>query len=79
ADDKPGVMGDVAQILGNGGISIEAVIQKEPKQTQAQAEIILLTHKVLESKMNAAIEKIEALESISTAVTRIRLETLDKE
>jgi len=79
ADDKPGVMADVTQILGNGGISIEAVIQKEPKPQQTQAEIILLSHKVLERKMNAAIEKIEALDAISTAVTRIRLETLDKE
>jgi len=55
------------------------VIQKEPKQQETQAEIILLTHKVQESKMNSAIEKIEALDTISTAVTRIRLETLDKE
>lgn len=79
ADDKPGVMGKVAQILGDGGISIEAVIQKEPQKQEVQAEIILLTHKVLESKMQAAIEKIEALDSITTAITRIRLETLDKE
>ena len=79
ADDKPGVLAEVTQILGNGGISIEAVIQKEPKQQETQAEIILLTHKVQESKMNSAIEKIEALDTISTAVTRIRLETLDKE
>lgn len=79
ADDKPGVLAEVTQILGNGGISIEAVIQKEPKQQETQAEIILLTHKVQESKMNSAIEKIEGLDTISTAVTRIRLETLDKE
>ena len=79
ADDKPGVLAEVTQILGNSGISIEAVIQKEPKQQETQAEIILLTHTVQESKMNSAIEKIEALDTISTAVTRIRLETLDKE
>lgn len=79
ADDKPGVMAEVTQILGNGDISIEAVIQKEPKQVGSQAEIILLTHTVLESKMNNAIEKIEALEAITTSVTRIRLETLDKD
>ena len=79
ADDKPGVMAEVTQILGNGDISIEAVIQKEPKQHESQAEIILLTHTVLESKMNSAIEKIEALDAINAPVTKIRLETLDKD
>ena len=79
ADDKPGVMAEVTQILGYVDISIEAVIQKEPKKQGSQVEIILLTHAVLESKMNSAIEKIEALDTITTSVTRIRLETLDKD
>lgn len=79
ANDKPGVLAEVTQILGNGGISIEAVIQKEPKQHNTQAEIILLTHKVLEQKMNDAIEKIESLADICASVTRIRLESLDND
>ena len=79
ADDKPGVMADVTQILGNGGISIEAVIQKEPQSQGTRAEIILLTHKVVERKMDIAIKEIEALDSITDSVTRIRLETLDKD
>ncbi len=79
AEDKPGVMAEVTQILGDVGISIEAVIQKEPKQQGSQAEIILLTHTVQESKMNTAIKNIEALGAITTAVTRIRLEALEND
>jgi homoserine dehydrogenase len=74
--DKPGVMADVARILGDAGISIEAILQKEPAPQADKASIILLTHVVRESQMNAAISKIEALDSIHGRVTRIRLEHL---
>jgi homoserine dehydrogenase len=76
ATDKPGVMADVARILGEAGISIEAILQKEPAPEADRASIILLTHMVQERSMNAAIAKIEALDSIHGAVTRIRLEHL---
>jgi homoserine dehydrogenase len=76
AKDKPGVLADVTRILGDSNISIEAILQKEPVG-DAEATIIMLTHKVLEGKMNEAIAVIEALDSISGPVTRIRLEHLD--
>ncbi len=75
--DKPGVMADVARILGDAGISIEAILQKEPAPEADRASIILLTHVVQERQMNAAITKIEALDSIHGEVTRIRLEHLN--
>ena len=79
ADDKPGVLADVTQILGDAEISIEALIQKEPKDAETQVQIIMLTHKVYEKQMIGAIEKIEALDSIKGQLTRIRVETLDKD
>ena len=75
--DKPGVMAEVASILGDGGISIEAILQKEPPAGVDQASIILLTHVVQERQMNAAIRQIEALESIHGDIMRIRLEHLN--
>ena len=75
--DKPGVMADVASILGNAGISIEAILQKEPPPGVDQASIILLTHVVKEGQMNMAIREIEALDSIHGDIMRIRLEHLD--
>jgi len=71
------VMAEVASILGNSGISIEAILQKEPLAGVDQASIILLTHVVQERQMNAAIRQIEALESIHGDIMRIRLEHLD--
>jgi homoserine dehydrogenase len=75
--DRPGVIADVTRIIGDAGISIEAILQKEPAPDADRASIILLTHVVRESQMNASIEKIEALESIHGRVTRIRLEHLN--
>ncbi|VAW80968.1 Homoserine dehydrogenase [hydrothermal vent metagenome] len=79
AADRPGVMADVARILGDGGISIEAVIQKEPPEGEEKVAIILLTRRVREKQMNAAIAQIEALDTIEGAVIRIRVEHLGSE
>ncbi len=77
AQDRPGVLAEVTRILGEQGISIEAIIQKEPQPESAQATIIMLTHRVREQNMNDAIAAIEALDVIEGSITRIRMETLD--
>ncbi len=77
ASDEPGVLADVTRILGERDISIEAILQKQPAQGETSVPIILLTQRIREKQMNAAIEQIEALDSIHGDVTRIRLEALD--
>jgi homoserine dehydrogenase len=77
ATDKPGVLAEVTRILGELGISIEAILQKEPLPDAAVVPIIFLTHKVRERQMNEALGRIEALDTIHGAITRIRLEHLD--
>jgi homoserine dehydrogenase len=79
AADKPGVLAEVANILGSKGISIEAMIQKEPAKEGSNADLIMLTQKVIEKNMNEAISEIEALGSISGSVVRIRMERLDSD
>ena len=81
ADDKPGVLADVTRILGEREISIEAMIQKDPNNDNSdspQATIIMLTHKVMEGRMNDAIKQIESLPAISGRVMRVRMEELSK-
>ena len=74
--DKPGVLADVTRILADQGISIDAMIQKEPAEGEEQADVILLTHETVEKYINQAIAKIEALPSIAGKAIRIRLEEL---
>lgn len=77
AQDKPGVLAEVTRILAEQEISIEAIIQKEPTAEMQYVSVIMLTHKVREQSMNAAIKNIESLDSINGSVTRIRMETLN--
>ncbi|MFV2061003.1 MAG: homoserine dehydrogenase [Gammaproteobacteria bacterium] len=79
AEDKPGVLAEVTTILGEQGISIEAMIQKETKLSGSKAEIILLTYVVTEKAMKTAINKIESLSVINGSVIRIRMETLNQD
>src|SRR5574340_100787 len=74
--DRPGVLADITRILADGNISIDAMVQKEPAEGEEQATIILLTHVTVEKNINAAIAKIEALDSVAGKVMRIRLEEL---
>jgi len=76
AIDRPGVLADVTKILGDAGISIEAILQKEPVEGASHVPVIFLTQRVREKFMNKAIKQIEKLDSIDGKVMRIRMETL---
>jgi len=82
AVDQPGVLAKVAQILSVNGISIEAVIQREHAIRSTGAvpwvPVIILTHRVVESAMDAAVAAIQSLDEVVHPITRIRVETLDE-
>lgn len=77
AQDRPGVLADVTRLLADFGISIEAILQKEPAPQASCVPIILLTQRTKEQNMNAALAGIEQLAAIEGRVMRIRMETLD--
>ncbi len=77
--DKPGVLADVTRILADLSISIEAILQKEPHAGEDTVPVIILTQRVRERNMNAAIARIEKLASIKGRVMRIRLEHLNRD
>ena len=75
-EDKPGVLANITGILSEQGISIEAILQKQAHDQDGTVPIIILTQEVLEKNMDAAIEQIEALETVNDSVMRIRMESL---
>ena len=75
--DRPGVLADITRILADRDISIDAMIQKEPPEGEQRTDIILLTHVTVEKNAVAAIAAIEALDTVSGSVVRIRLESLN--
>jgi len=76
--DRPGVLADITRILADRGISIDAMVQKEPSEGEEQVDIIMLTHETREKHINAAISAIENLAVVTGKVTRIRLEELGR-
>ena len=75
-EDKLGVLADITRILSVNGISIEAIVQKEPERQGGMVPLIMLTHEVSEKNMDAAITQIEALSTVKDSVMRIRMESL---
>jgi homoserine dehydrogenase len=74
--DKQGALADITRILADEQISIDAVIQKEPGEGEMQTDLVMLTHRTREKRINAAIAKIEELPVVAGQVTRLRLESL---
>jgi len=77
AEDKPGVLSAVASLFSEQGISIEALIQKAPAAGETRVPVIVLTNKAAQGSVDAAVQAIEALDSITGEITRIRVEALD--
>ncbi|MNL03981.1 Homoserine dehydrogenase [compost metagenome] len=75
--DETGVLAEITRILAEGGISIDAMLQKESRQGEPQTDIIILTHLTREKHVNAAIRGIESLPTVLSAVTRLRMEELN--
>jgi len=76
--DRPGVLSQLAQILSARGISIEAIIQKEPVPGQDHVPLIMLTNRTREREVRAAIAAIEQLDSVAGPVVHLRKEALDE-
>jgi len=74
--DRPGVLADITRVLADSGISIDAMVQKEPSAGEEQVDIIMLTHLTVENSVNVAIARIEDLPVVAGKVTRIRMEQL---
>ncbi|MBV8272417.1 MAG: homoserine dehydrogenase [Cupriavidus sp.] len=75
--DETGVLAEITRILAEGGISIDAMLQKESREGEPQTDIIILTHLTREKQINAAIRSIEALQTVLSPVTRLRMEELN--
>ncbi len=85
--DEAGVLSSVTRILADGGISINAVLQREAddvagtdagagEPTPDHTDLIILTHDTREGAMNAALAQLQALPSVLAPIVRIRKEEL---
>jgi homoserine dehydrogenase len=72
--DQPGVLAQIARVLGDLGISIASVIQKESDEEAQVAEIVIMTHLSLERSMQEALKELAGLASVTEIGTVVRVE-----
>jgi homoserine dehydrogenase len=68
--DRPGVLAQVAQLLGLQGASIRSVVQKGLGE---RARLVMVTHPILESKFYAAVDLIGGLDFMRSRPRAIRV------
>ena len=74
--DQAGVLARITGILAEHGISIDALLQRESAEGEAQTDVIILTHDTLEGEMNKAIAQMQSLPTVLAPIVRIRKEEL---
>ena len=65
--DRPGVLAQVAQVLGLQGASIQSVVQKGLGDN---ARLVMVLHPILESRFYAAVELIAGLDFMRSRAAR---------
>jgi homoserine dehydrogenase len=68
--DRPGVLAQVAEILGLQGVSIKSVVQKGLGD---DAVLVMVMHPVLESRFRAAVELLAGLDFVRARPRTIRV------
>jgi homoserine dehydrogenase len=68
--DRPGVLAQVAEILGMQGVSIKSVVQKGLGD---EARLVMVMHPVLESKFRAAVDLLSRLDFVREPPRVIRV------
>jgi homoserine dehydrogenase len=68
--DKPGVLAQIAKVLGDNEISVKSVVQRGIGD---DARLVMVVHECLESQFAAALEQIAVLEDLRSAPRSIRV------
>ena len=74
--DQPGVLSKISAAMGNHGISISSVIQKESDPSNRSAEIVIMTHPATEKAVQEAMKLIDKLKVVREISNFIRVEAI---
>ena len=69
-DDRPGVLAQVAEVLGDNEVSVRSVVQRGMGD---EAQLIMVMHQVSEKRFEAALEKIAKLKFLRSPPRAIRV------
>ncbi len=72
--DRPGVLAQIAHILGDVEISIASVLQKDTDPAEQTAEIVITTHPAKEASIQASLRSMANLEVVRGVNNLLRIE-----
>ena len=73
--DKPGVLGQIASLLGQNHISIASVLQKEGRAGD-YVPVVIVTHFAKERDFQTALKEIGAIHVLGAKPVRFRIEDM---
>ncbi len=68
-NDTPGVIGQIGKIFGDHLVSIESIVQFDAMN--AEAEIVVITHRVNQGEMSEALSSIKKLSAVKALVSHL--------
>ncbi len=68
--DRPGVLAQIAQVLGDEDVSVKSVVQRGVDE---DARLVMVVHECLESRFAAALEAIDRLDVLRSPPRSIRV------
>jgi homoserine dehydrogenase len=71
AEDHPGVLAQIAAILGSHRISISSVLQHEPTEEGGSVPLVITTHRAVAGDVIEAMERVDALPVVRGRPVRI--------
>jgi homoserine dehydrogenase len=74
AVDRPGVLSHITGALGEEGIGIESVLQRDRGEAGEGVPVLVYTHPTGEAALRRAIEHIDGLPDVTAATRMIRVE-----
>jgi homoserine dehydrogenase len=73
AEDRPGVLGNIATVLGEHGVSIESVIQQRAEKA-GSVPVVVLTHPASEGAVRSALVEIDRMSEVTAPTRLVRIE-----
>ena len=72
--DRPGVLAQISKILGDGGISLASVIQKDSDPDDNTAELVITTHPAQEASLQNSLKQVSELDVVTQINNLLRIE-----
>ena len=73
-EDRPGVIAQIAGILGELAIGISSILQPESEDEGSTVPLVLMIHRATHGQMHTALERIDALACVRRPARLLRVE-----